>query len=63
MTTGMHKNVKNPSVQEKIINSYLISHTESKESRAPYKEKVWETRLPRDSSGSTKKKVNLRYLP
>ena len=37
--------------------------TESKESRAPYKEKFWETRLPGDSRCSTKKKVNLRYLP
>ena len=36
---------------------------ESKESRAPYKEKFWETRLTGDSRGSTKKKVNLRYLP
>ena len=36
---------------------------ESKESRAPYKEKFWETRLPGDSRGSMKKKVNLRYLP
>jgi len=42
---------------------WIIISTESKESKAPYKEKFWETRLPGDSSGSTKKKVNLRYLP
>ena len=42
---------------------WIIISTESKESREPYKEKFWETRLPGDSRGSTKKKVNLRYLP
>ena len=42
---------------------WIIISTESKESRAPYKEKFLETRLPGDSRGSTKKKVNLRYLP
>ena len=42
---------------------WIIISTESKESRAPYKEKFWETRLPGDLRGSTKKKVNLRYLP
>ena len=31
--------------------------------KAPYKEKFWETRLPGDSRGSTKQKVNLGYLP
>ena len=59
--------------QKKSFCDYLVDHnpiwvwiiilTESKESRAPYKEKFCETRLPGDSRGSTKKKVNLRYLP
>ena len=46
-----------------LIWVWIIISTESKESRAPYKEKFWETRLLVDSRGSTKKKVNLRYLP
>ena len=42
---------------------WIIISMESKESRAPYKEMFWETRLSGDSRGSTKKKVNLWYLP